>query len=127
MGRDRRPFHAANGKGRSKPRCGRLRDIGEVDAALRLLENLLPVRNHRSPQKRKSGNRFAALSTVLREKDYFRLLMAVRSAESLAMPAAPHQFEPAPPGLIGVMLVVPDALKALVKALQLPFERFVSE
>src|SRR6516225_7149927 len=61
------------------------------------------------------------------ERRYFRLLIAVRSAESLAMPAAPHQFEPAPLGLIGVMLIVPEALKALVKALQLPFDRLVSE
>ena len=53
--------------------------------------------------------------------------MAVRSAESLAMPAAPHQFEPAPLGLMGVTKVVPEALKALVKALQLPFDRLVSE
>jgi len=37
---------------------------------------------------------------------YFRLVIAVRSAESLAMPAAPHQFEPNAvvplPGLIAV-------------------------
>src|SRR6516165_5557145 len=36
---------------------------------------------------------------------YFRLVIAVRSAESFAMPAAPHQLEPKPPGLIAVMLV----------------------
>src|SRR5580698_5546168 len=58
---------------------------------------------------------------------YFRLVIAVRSTESLAMPAAPHQFEPTPVGLIGVTLVVPEPLKALVKALQLPFDRSVSE
>ena len=60
-------------------------------------------------------------------KTYFRLLIAVRSKESLAMPAAPHQLEAVPPGLIGVTLVVPVALKALVKALQLPLLRSVSE
>src|SRR5258708_2535809 len=37
---------------------------------------------------------------------YFRLVIAVRSAESLAIPAEPHQFEPTPDGLIGVTLVV---------------------
>ncbi len=58
---------------------------------------------------------------------YFRLAAAVRSTESLATPAAPHQFDPAPPGLIDVTLVVPEALKALVKALQSPFDRSVSE
>jgi len=58
---------------------------------------------------------------------YFRLVIAVRSAESLTMPAAPHQFEPKPPGLIEVTFVVPEALKALVKALQLPLFRSVSE
>ena len=50
------------------------------------------------------------------------------------MPAAPHQFEPTPDGLIGVMkvpelvpLMLPRAEKSLVKALQSPFERLVSE
>ena len=62
-----------------------------------------------------------------KKKAYFRLVTAVRSKDSLAMPAAPHQLEPAPPGLIGVMLVVPVALNALVKALQLPLLRSVSE
>ena len=62
-----------------------------------------------------------------RENNYFRLVIAVRSAESLTIPAAPHQLEPAPPGLIDVTLVVPEALKALVKALQLPFDRSESE
>ena len=62
-----------------------------------------------------------------RKKNYFRLVIAVRSAESLTIPAAPHQLEPAPPGLIDVTLVVPEALKALVNALQLPFDKSVSE
>ena len=33
----------------------------------------------------------------LERRTYFRLVIAVRSAESLAMPAAPHQLEPKPP------------------------------
>src|SRR3978361_427921 len=69
----------------------------------------------------------AALIKSLREEAYFRLLIAVRSNDSLAMPAAPHKLEPAPPGLIAVTLVVPVALKALVKALQSPLFRSVSE
>jgi hypothetical protein len=36
------------------------------------------------------------------------------------MKVAPHQFEPAPPGLFGVTLEVPDAPGSLVKALQSP-------
>jgi hypothetical protein len=43
------------------------------------------------------------------------------------MPAAPHQLLPAPLGLIAVTLVVPEALKALVKAFQSPFDMSVSE
>jgi len=35
---------------------------------------------------------------------HFRLVIAVRSAESLATPTALHQLEPKPPGLIAVML-----------------------
>ena len=37
-------------------------------------------------------------------KAYFRLVIAVRSTDSLAIPAAPHQLEPKPPGLIEVTL-----------------------
>ena len=60
---------------------------------------------------------------------YFRLVIAVRSAESLTMPVAPHQPEPKPPGFIAVMkaglkLVV---VWSLVNALQLALERLVSE
>src|SRR4029453_17329665 len=60
---------------------------------------------------------------------YFRLVIAVRSADSLTMPVAPHQLEPKPPGLIAVMkaglkLVV---VWSLVKALHEAFDRLVSE
>src|SRR4051795_11097996 len=79
------------------------------------------------PQSKRAAGCPAALIKSLREEAYFRLLMAVRSNDSLAMPAAPHQLEPAPPGLIAVTLVVPVALKALVKALQSPLFRSVSE
>ena len=37
----------------------------------------------------------------LEGQTYFRLVIAVRSAESLTMPVAPHQLEPTPVGLIG--------------------------
>src|SRR5438046_8366771 len=71
-------------------------------------------------QKRRAADRSAALVRNRRKISYFRLVIAVRSTESLAMPAVPHQLEPVPSGLIGVTLVVPEALKAPVKALQLP-------
>src|SRR5260370_39083110 len=52
------------------------------------------------------GGRSLCRPRGLERMIYFRLVIAVRSAESLAMPAAPHQFEPnavAPlPGLIAV-------------------------
>src|ERR1700694_601445 len=58
-----------------------------------------------SPQNKGAADCSAA-PIVSRELPYFRLVIAVRSAESLAMPAAPHQLEPnavAPlPGLIAV-------------------------
>ena len=72
------------------------------------------------------GGRFSAVPRRM-ENSHFRLVIAVRSAESLTIPAAPHQLEPAPPGLIGVTLAVPEALKALVNALQSPFDKLVSE
>ncbi len=79
-------------------------------------------------QPTKKGGRQNNLPPPIFEKiAYFRLVIAVRSAESLAMPAAPHQLEPTPVGLIAVMLLVPEPLKALVKALQSPFDRLVSE
>ncbi len=66
-------------------------------------------------------------SGLWRKTTYFRLVIAVRSAPNFAMKVEPHQLVPAPPGLIPVTLVVPLALNALVKALQLPLLRSVSE
>src|ERR1700676_110692 len=60
-----------------------------------------------SPKQR--GGRLLCRPLVFRRRTYFRLVIAVRSAESLTMPVAPHQFEPnavAPlPGLIAVTKV----------------------
>jgi hypothetical protein len=50
----------------------------------------------------KRGGRSLCRPSRLEGITYFRLVIAVRSAESLAMPAAPHQLEPKPPGLIAV-------------------------
>src|SRR5664279_3277247 len=82
------------------------------------------------PTPQNSKRRQIALPPSFRNRRklvYFRLVIAVRSTESLAMPVAPHQFDPVPFGLIGVTLVVPEALKAPVNALQLPLLRSVSE
>src|ERR1700736_5444955 len=58
-----------------------------------------------SPQKQRGG-RSLCRPRRFERMTYFRLVIAVRSAESFTMPAAPHQFEPnavAPlPGLIAV-------------------------
>src|SRR5882757_3994268 len=98
-----------------------------VITADRIGRRLQPIRSHlRVTTNKRAADRSAAPCSLGRIS-YFRLVIAVRSAESLTIPVAPHQLEPAPPGLIGVMLVVPEALKALVKALQLPFDKSVSE
>ena len=59
--------------------------------------------------KEKGGGLLRRPSVIPSPEAYFRLVIAVRSADSLAMPAAPHQLEPTPVGLIAVMLVVPLA------------------
>ena len=45
-----------------------------------------------------------------KEEFYFRLVIAVRSAESLAMPVAPHQFDSKPPGLMSDVLAAVETL-----------------
>ena len=59
---------------------------------------------------------------------YFRLVAAVRSTESLAMPVAPHQLDWNPPGLMADTLagLAKVAVLSLVKALQAHLERLVS-
>ena len=61
------------------------------------------------------------------EMNYFRLVIAVRSAESLTIPTALHQLEPKPFGLMAVRLPGILALKALVRAAQSPLRKLVSE
>src|SRR5450432_3972596 len=50
----------------------------------------------------KRGGRLLCRPFGIERITYFRLLIAVRSAESLTIPVAPHQLEPNPPGLIAV-------------------------
>jgi hypothetical protein len=50
------------------------------------------------------GRQIAPPPFGLEAKNYFRLVIAVRSAESLTIPVAPHHLEPTPLGLIGVKL-----------------------
>jgi hypothetical protein len=71
-----------------------------------------PIRQHvflatlaiqtRSAHRKTKGRQIALPPRRLERMTYFRLVIAVRSAESLTMPAAPHQFEPNPLGLIAV-------------------------
>src|SRR5262245_63710573 len=84
------------------------------------------------PAKQRGGRSLCRPQNRRTGSTYFRLLIAVRSAENLTMPVALHQLEPravAPvPGLIavtkfGLALVVE---KSEVKALQEAFDRLVS-
>src|SRR5262249_33075050 len=52
--------------------------------------------------------------------NYLRFAIAVRSNLPVATKVALHQFEPNPPGLIGVKSPVKRAVWSLVKALQSP-------
>jgi len=62
-----------------------------------------PARNPASSRHKRKGRQINLPPLRrLERKTYFRLVIAVRSAESLAMPVAPHQPEPKPPGLIAV-------------------------
>jgi hypothetical protein len=62
----------------------------------------------------------------LERMTYFRLVIAVRSAESLTMPDAPHQLDLVP--FASIPVGVPGvALKAPVKALQLAELKSLSE
>jgi hypothetical protein len=81
-----------------------------------------------SPQTKGAADRSAAPFSLGRMA-YFRLVIAVRSAESLTIPVAPHQLEPKPPGLIAVTKLVLKLVVvwSLVNALQLALERLVSE
>ena len=62
--------------------------------------------------KQKGGRSLCRPHRYQRNLRYFRLVIAVRSADSLAIPVAPHQLEPNPPGLI---LVTKDGLKLVVE------------
>ena len=55
-----------------------------------------PVPHHSTASQNKRGGRLLCRPFVFDRMSYFRLVSAVRSAESLTMPAAPHQFEPTP-------------------------------
>src|SRR6266852_3498396 len=123
----RKPLHGSRWQGPRRGRRGRpLPRSGRSTPRRPSLASRSSPSAWASQQKQRGGR---SLCRPFRQdrKDYFKLVMAVRSNESLAMPVAPHQLEPTPPGLMGVTLVVPVALNALVKALQLPLFRSVSE
>lgn len=69
------------------------------------------------PAQKKDGREIAFPPVLpLSALGYLRLLIAVRSADSLTMPAAPHHLEPAA-----------VAVKSPVKRLQFAIDRSVSE
>src|SRR6266403_4723402 len=63
-----------------------------------------------SPQIKKGG-RSLCRPASLERTTYFRLVIAVRSAENFTTPVGLHQLEPNPPGLIAV---TKDGLKLVV-------------
>src|SRR6266700_4294135 len=110
------PLHGGDGEGASKARDGALDHLTATYASRRVPRRIPPTRAHPFTTKEVGGRSLCRpRPQISRTIAYFRLVIAVRSAESLTMPAAPHQFDPAPVGLIEVMLVVPVALNALVK------------
>ncbi len=101
VGRDRAPLHSANRQNGSKTGNGSRQTIAVIAAADRVGRRLQPIPSH-SVHHKQEGRQIALPPRGLERIPYFRLVMAVRSAESLTMPAAPHQLEPKPPGLVGV-------------------------
>ena len=84
-------------RGHGRRRIQRCQDISKHD------QRHGSGQTHLAHRKTK-GRQIALPPASLERTTYFRLVIAVRSAENLAMPAAPHQLEPKPPGLIGVKL-----------------------
>ena len=70
-----------------------------------------PFQTHLADRKTKGG-RLLCRPVSLERMTYFRLVIAVRSAENFTTPVAPHQLEPKPPGLMEVMKA---GLKLLVE------------
>jgi hypothetical protein len=69
-----------------------------------LISSFLSVTQRILLTAKKRGGRSLRRPISLGRTTYFRLVIAVRSAENFTMPAAPHQLEPKPPGLIWVKL-----------------------
>src|SRR6202035_1800067 len=101
-------LHGADGDRRARACRRASRNVARTVAADRLDRRLQLIPIHCAHQN-KRGGRLLCRPLVFRRRTYFRLVIAVRSAESLTMPVAPHQFEPnavAPlPGLIAVTKV----------------------
>ena len=92
---------------------GSLRYIAEADAAPSTIPRLpSPFQTHLAHRKTKRAADRSAAPLVLERMTYFRLVIAVRSAENFTTPAALHQLEPKPAGLMGVMKA---GLKLLVE------------
>src|ERR1700692_1669951 len=99
----REPLHDADRDRGTCARHGSRQYLAMIVAPDRLLRRPQPVLPHFSSTQTKGAADYSAAPVFTRGESYFRLVIAVRSAESLTTPAAPHQLEPKPPGLVGVM------------------------
>jgi hypothetical protein len=97
---EREPLHGADGDRGPKTRNGSRQGIPAIIAADRIGRRPQPVPSHSAHHKRQGRQIALPPPNYSTEISYFRLVTAVRSAESLTMPAAPHQLEPKPPGLM---------------------------
>src|SRR5258707_12463237 len=100
----REPLHGADRDGGPDAGNGSGQRIVAIVAADRIDRPLAPIPSHFEPPQTKRGGRSLCRPFGLERTAYFRLVTAVRSAESLAIPAAPHQLDSKPPGLIAETL-----------------------
>ena len=100
-------LHPADGDGGSYACDGSRQNIPVIVTTDRIGRRLQPIPSHSGASQTKGAADRSAAPKSLERMTYFRLVIAVRSAESLTMPAAPHQFELVPNGLFPVTVVVP--------------------
>jgi hypothetical protein len=73
--------------------------------------SFLAASRHSRLTAKQKGGRSLCRPASLERTTYFRLVIAVRSAENFTTPVGLHQLEPNPPGLIAV---TKDGLKLVV-------------
>ena len=97
---EREPLHRGDGGGSAEARNRSRQNIPVIVAADRSGRRLQPIPSHQLTTNERGGRSPCRPPNYSTDVSYFRLVIAVRSAESLTMPAAPHQLEPKPPGLM---------------------------